>query len=136
MLIYPDKSEHSIKVPYATWASAQITSQIAHILLSEVLGYSTSLMASILRSSDPINMEAGCVDADDATCAVRDATNPAVHISIETWLFGISWADDLPSSIRPPIMRVFNYETLDGYYIWPSVHQAGLASKDHVPLNE
>ena len=33
-------------------------------------------------------------------------------------------------------MRVFNYDTLDGYYVWQSVIDAGLASKDHIPLNQ
>ena len=135
-LNYPDQSEHPILIPYASWASAQILGQIFHILLTEGLGYSAVLMAGVELSSDPINFIAGCVNPDDPTCAERNPNLPGVHFSVETWLYGIDWANNMPFTIRPPIMSVYSYTTSEGWYVWNAVIAAGLGSKEHVPMNQ
>jgi hypothetical protein len=42
-LVYPDQTLHSIRVPHPDWMSARVVGDIAYILLSEVMGYSTVL---------------------------------------------------------------------------------------------
>jgi hypothetical protein len=89
-----------------------------------------------MLSSDPINLAAGCVDADDVTCAERDISRPGVHFSVETWAYGIGRANALPFTVRPVIVAVQNYKTTDGAYIWKSTLDAGLRSPEHLFLNQ
>jgi hypothetical protein len=129
-LKYPDGSLHPVKIPFAVWVSAQILSQIAHILLSEVMGYQVELLENAGKDSgQPVRYAAGCDDAYDLTCAKTDISHPKVHLTLETWPYGISVAASLPSDIQPELFNVLSYNTYLATYIWAAVVEAAAAEK-------
>ena len=71
-LVYPDQTLHSVRVPHPGWMSARVVGDIAYILLSEVMGYSTVLFdVGAIFSPHVVNYVAGCLDPDDASCKMR-----------------------------------------------------------------
>jgi hypothetical protein len=130
MLEYPDGSLHPIKIPFAVWASAQIVSQIAHILLSEVMGYRVVLLENAGKDSgQPASYAAGCVDASTTPCTQYDISRPMVHFTVETWQYGIGVALALPADIQPALISVLDYNTFEATYLWASVLEDGSAQK-------
>ncbi len=129
-LKYPDGSLHPVKIPFASWASAQILGQIAHILLSEVMGYSVVLLENTgMDSGQPVRYAAGCIDILDPTCSKYDVMAPQVHFTIESWPYGISVASALPPNIQPELLSVLSYNIFDANYLWASVVEDGATQK-------
>lgn len=126
MLKYPDGSLHPVMIPFAVWASAQIVSQLAHILLSEVMGYSVQLLENAGKDSgQPIRYAAGCVDILDLTCSHNNLLRPRIHFSVETWTYGISVAESMPSDIKPALLNLLDYNAYDATYLWGATVQDG-----------
>ena len=116
--------------------SARVVGDIAYILLSEVLGYSTILFdTGAIFSPHVVNYVAGCLDPDDSGCKMRDPESPQVHFTLETWMAGNQRAAALPENIRPPLLSVSDYNLVDGYYLWQQVLDDGLASKQRLSLD-
>ena len=130
MLEYPDGSLHPVKIPFAVWASAQIVSQIAHILLSEVMGYSVVLLENAGKDSgQPASYAAGCFDATNVPCTQFDISRPKVHFTVETWQYGIGVATALPADLQPALISVLDYNAFEATYLWASVLNDGAAQK-------
>eukprot|EP00292_Cryptomonas_paramecium_P002346 CAMPEP_0113680028 /NCGR_PEP_ID=MMETSP0038_2-20120614/11027_1 /TAXON_ID=2898 /ORGANISM="Cryptomonas paramecium" /LENGTH=1252 /DNA_ID=CAMNT_0000598235 /DNA_START=30 /DNA_END=3785 /DNA_ORIENTATION=+ /assembly_acc=CAM_ASM_000170 len=135
-LQYADKSTSTFKVPYASWASAQVLSQVVSIILKEYMGYSVELLNNAASSSSyPIWYMAGCVDPDDATCAVHDINFPKIHVSIETWQYGKDKAGTLPVDLRPTLVQVYDYPTYTGFYVWEDTVNEAANGDDHLALD-
>mmetsp|Transcript_53278 Transcript_53278/g.141089 ORF Transcript_53278/g.141089 Transcript_53278/m.141089 type:complete len:754 (-) Transcript_53278:29-2290(-) len=135
-LQYADKSTSTFKVPYASWASAQVLSQVVSIILKEYMGYSVELLNNAASSSSyPIWYMAGCVDPDDATCAVHDINFPKIHVSIETWQYGKDKAGTLPVDLRPTLVQVYDYPTYTGFYVWEDTVNVAADGDDHLALD-
>jgi hypothetical protein len=129
-LKYADGSLHPVKIPFAAWVSAQILSQVAHILLTEVMGYKVELLENAGKDSgQPVRYAAGCEDVIDLTCAKNDISHPKIHFTIETWPYGINVAARLPSDIQPELLSVLDYNTYLATYLWSAVVEAAAAEK-------
>ncbi|EKX41334.1 hypothetical protein GUITHDRAFT_112545 [Guillardia theta CCMP2712] len=129
-LHYPDGRLVNISLPYASWASARILSEIAYIMLAEVMGYAVDLWDGAgINSGQPINYASGCRDPDDAACKGGDIDNPLIHCTIETWSLGMRRVYDLPAQVQPTLVSVLNYETVNQIFVWKSTVDQG-AAKD------
>jgi hypothetical protein len=135
-LVYPDKSLHSVRLPYPSWTSAQVLANIAYILYHEVMNYSVVLVdTTTIFDEHVINYAAGCSDPDDTKCVQRDAYNPTVHVTFETWSGGDIRAATLPEDVRPTLISVLDYDIVDEWYLWQDVVDDGLMSEDHLSLD-
>jgi hypothetical protein len=113
-LHYPNGSLFSVRIPYANWASARISAEIANILLSEVLNYSTVLLdTKTIFSAHVVNYVAGCFDPDDSNCVERDTNNPQVHFTIETWRGGAIRFAQLSGDVQPTLISVLDFTLND-----------------------
>ena len=130
LLKYPDGTLHPVMIPFAVWASAQIVSQIAHILLSEVMGYSVLLLDNTGKDSgQPVLYAAGCLDILDLTCAHHNILRPTVHFTVETWSYGIGVQAGMPADIQPALLSLLDYYTHDATYLWEAVVLEGTAQR-------
>ncbi len=128
MLKYPDGSLHPVMIPFAVWASAQIVSQVAHILLSEIMGYSVLLLENTGKDSgQPVRYASGCSDTLDLSCSRFNILRPKVHFTIESWSYGISVNEAMPADIQPVLSNLLEYNTYDATYLWKAVVQDGAA---------
>ena len=132
-LKYPDGSLHPVLIPFASWESAQIVSNIAYLLITEAMEYSAILVDGITWSPQAVNLVAGCFTTDN--CSKFDITNPGLHFTVESWSGGILQVQALPSNLRPVIASVLNYNTYDGPFVWQKVVDAGMQGKEHLPMN-
>ena len=104
--------------------------------MREVLGYSAVLLnGTDSISSQAVNYVVGCEDPDDVTCEKRNSANPVLHITVETWAYGISRADALPHSATPALLSVLNYQTTDQWYVWQEVVDTAASSSEHLLLD-
>ncbi len=134
MLRYPDGTTHPVRIPFAGWASAQVVSQIATILLSEVMGYVVLLLDNAAQNSgQPVRFAAGCEDPDDVECVARNILRPKVHFTLESWQFGISVVSKMRSDIQPTLLGELNYRTYEALYIWDAVARS--AAVDLISLD-
>jgi hypothetical protein len=135
-LVYPDKSLHSVQLPYPTWTSARVVANIAYILYLEVMKYSVVLVdTTTLYDEHPVNYAAGCLDPDDPECVQNDADNPTVHLTLETWSGGSVAAALLPPDVRPVLISVLDYSLVDQWYLWQDVVDDGLKSEYPLSLD-
>ncbi|EKX41377.1 hypothetical protein GUITHDRAFT_112591 [Guillardia theta CCMP2712] len=133
-LTYPNGSAVSVSLPFESWSSARVLAQIAFILLDEVMDYRTVVWDGAgLNSAQPVNYAAGCKDPDSTTCTVSNIQDPFLHITLETWSFGIRRVFTLPRDVQPTLISVLDYSTIDSLFIWNSVLQAG--KQDGIDLN-
>ena len=134
VLKYSDGTIEPVKVPFGGWASIQIVGHIAHILMSEVMGYNVTLLENAAQNSgQAVKFSAGCKNPEGTNCQDRDLMHPTVHFSLETWQYGSSIALALPADIQPTLLNVQGYNTFEAMYIWNEV--ARLASADKVSLD-
>ncbi|EKX32018.1 hypothetical protein GUITHDRAFT_121812 [Guillardia theta CCMP2712] len=125
-LRYADGSLHDVLLPYAGWASARILAEIFYILLAEVMEYSVTVFDnSVPNSGAGVNYVSGCLDPTDASCAIRNLTNPLLHFTIESWSSGIERTQKLPNDLQPTLLTVMEYDTVDQIFIWSDVYNAG-----------
>jgi hypothetical protein len=135
-LVYPDKSQHSVRLPYPSWTSSRVVANIAYILYLEVMRYSVVLVdTTTIFSEHPVNYAAGCLDPDDPDCVQRNADNPTVHFTLETWSGGGNRAAILPQDVRPTLISVLDYSLVDEWYLWQDVIDDGLKSAAHLSLD-
>jgi hypothetical protein len=135
-LVYPDKSLHSVRIPYPGWTSARVVANIFYILYHEVMKYSVVLVdTTTIFSEHPVNYAAGCLDPDDGECVERDPNNPIVHFTFETWSGGGNRAVTLPQDVRPTLISVLDYSLVDQWYLWQDIIDNGLQSEDHLSLD-
>ena len=97
------------------------------------MDYSARLVGGITWSPQAVNLVAGCSKKED--CTVYDNSDPGLHFTVESWSGGILQVEALPSTIRPIIASVLDYNTYDGPFIWAEVVNAGMNAKDHLALN-
>ena len=125
-LTYADNSSHPVLIPYPEWTSARILGDIAYILLTEIMNYSTLLFdTTTLFDEQVVNYVAGCFDPDDPQCVLRDPDHPQAHFTLESWSLGASRANGLPDAVRPFLLSVLDYDLFDSWYLWSDVVQAG-----------
>ncbi|EKX52799.1 hypothetical protein GUITHDRAFT_133234 [Guillardia theta CCMP2712] len=133
-LKYADGTLHPLKVPYASWASARIISEITYILLAEILQFEVQLLdGTALHSGQPVMYVAGCKNPDDTLCKDNNISDPVVHITVETWSYGIGRVSALPSHLQPTLLTVYDYNTVDHFFLWDTMVQQ--AQKDSVFLD-
>jgi hypothetical protein len=62
-LVYSDRSEHPVKIPYLQWSSVQISAHMTNILLREKMRYNAVLVpVDALLSEIAVNLVAGCIE--------------------------------------------------------------------------
>ena len=135
-LIYADKSQHPVLIPYAGWTSARISAQIADILLSETMGYETLFVNIFDSDITAVNYVVGCLDPLDQGCAERDTEKPRAHFTLETWTGGINTVQGLAPDIRPPLLSVMNYNLDDSYFLLNEVKQEALRANQIILLDQ
>ena len=136
-LVYSDKTEHPVLVPFLGWASGQVSGAVAYYLLTEAMGYETDLVnLPSLLDDQPVNFVAGCLDPDDALCQYRETGNPKLHFTIESWMMGIRRAAMLPNDVQPTILGVPDFSVDDSYFIKRSVFNEGESSEHPLFLDD
>jgi hypothetical protein len=135
-LVYPDKTTHPVKIPFQRGLGSQVNSEVAAILLTEVMNYAAVLVdTNSYYSKDFINYAAGCISPSDVSCSQRDVSHPKVHFVLETWPSGIARAKSLPESVRPILTGVMHYHLNEGFFLWPRTIQRAIESTDHLWLD-
>ena len=100
------------------------------------MGYSSILIVDNGEDQAVVSQVAGCVDMLDPLCSKFDLSDPQVHFTLETWMYGIRRQQSLPSSIQPSLLEVHSYFVDDGYYMWASTINKVPSKPHHIDIDD
>jgi hypothetical protein len=116
---------HPVRIPYSHWTSARVSAEIAYILLTEVMNYSTELLdTQTVFSAQAVSYVSGCFDPDDSNCTHRRTDDPQAHFTVEVWRDGIVRAAQLPVEVQPVLTSVLEFTVSDQADLRPSPGKA------------
>ena len=113
-LVYPNGDMQPVRIAYSHRTTAMINQEIAYIILSEVMNYSTEFFdTQTIVSAHTVNYASGCEDPDDTNCTERRVEDPPAHIAIEAWRDGMVRAAQLPLEVQPVPTAVLDFTVTD-----------------------
>ena len=129
---------HSITIPSPSRTSSKIISQIAKILLTEKMHYSTQLVSiNATSSSVVVSGLAGCNTLQrHFSCPESSLETPDFHLAFEVWPDGEKTAADLAPEIRPCFLSTLPYTGDDSLFIWQDLVDMSRQLPPHISLDE